>query len=573
MPLTKAQKRLTKAQKRLTKAQKRQRRKRRRAHFKSQIEARKTEKNQKSALTIQKCFRKYWQRAKPTKIIQKWFKNFEYIKQYHICTDEIENLRHIYSDIHNKDMDFDSTYVYLKNVPAIAIAVLYDFPKVIPMLYNQYRKCEFPKEYLQQLLNMAITHNRVKCARVILDLGAKAMIPKYRVEAFNYRHAKCKLYEMKRQCYSDDDDWYSYDNEPSYFKSASSDTCYLSGFEIFPPLFMSESAEMTKLLIRYGADPLEYLIEYDGDSTLPEASDKTLMKLVYNLYKYGYSNKRIPKDKMKSLMAKTKEEIKGIKGAFVETNITAIHYAIKNFKPDIVMVLLERMRELQELDRIFGKDINRIISGYMGIRSVADFKHKFNYPALLPALTLDISRNSTKVFVNPETGMCCKWHKQWNSSSRTLQISQNNSIKTYNHSKQCFTRKEYYQLPYDEMKYLNYDRENDVYYKHVRYVMPEFKNSSCGCLAEWSGGHSTVIFSYVPSSHGRISLGDDIEYNITSEAITVSHAGTWEDFKNRWWRRGVCIESIKNIFGTYRLVRENNLASIQKAMEDFFVAT
>ena len=158
----------------LTKAQKRQRRQRRREHFKSQIEARKMEKNLRSALVIQRCFRKYWRIAGPTKIIQEWFKNLEYIEQYHICTDNIKDLRYTYSGIHNDDVCFDSTYVDLKNVPPIAMAVFYDFPKVIPMLYNQYRKCEFPKEYLQQLLNMAITHNRVKCAKVILDLGAKS---------------------------------------------------------------------------------------------------------------------------------------------------------------------------------------------------------------------------------------------------------------------------------------------------------------------------------------------------------------------------------------------------------------
>ena len=137
---------------------------------------------------------------------------------------------------------------------------------------------------------------------------------------------------------------------------------------------------------------------------------------------------------------------------FVETDITAIHYAIKQFKPDIVMVLLEHIRKLEELDHIFGKDINCIISKYMGTRSVTEFKRKFNYHALLPALTLDISHNSEKVFVNPETGMCCKWYKEWNSDWKTLKISSNNSIETYNHSKQCFTRREYYGLSYDERR-------------------------------------------------------------------------------------------------------------------------
>ena len=466
-------------------------------------------------------------------------------------------------------MDYDSVYVYLKSVPPIAVAVFYDFPKVIPMLYNQYMKHEFPKEYLQQLLYIAITHNRVKCAQVILNLGAKAIIPNYRVERFNYRHVKCQWH--RTQSYSDDD-YMDYDEEPPYFNSKSSNTSYLKNFEIMPPLFISKSAEMTKLLIRYGADPLEFLIKYDDKSTLPEISEKGLRKLVHDKYKYGYSNKKIPEDKMKDIMDITKKEIKEIDGAFVETNITAFHYAIEQFKPEIVMVLLERIRDLEKLDHIFGKDINGIISGYMGTKSVAEFKQKFDYLALLPALTLDISRNSTKIFVNPETGMSCAWHKHWHSSNETLQISRSHNIGSYNNSQKHYSINEYYNIPYSKSRYLRYDDKTDTFYEYIRYIMPEFKNSVSGFLVEWNK-YETNIYSYIPSSKGRFNLNYDIKYDVSPEAITISHEGTWKDLKKKWRNEGICIESIKDIFGTYTLARENNLASIQEAMEQFFTET
>ena len=558
----------------LTKTQKRQKRQKRRDHYKSQIKARTEKKRLNAALTIQKCFRKYQRQSSAARVIQIWFRDLEHIKQYYICTKGFDKIKHTYSEINNDDLDWDDNFVYLKHIPPIALAaVFYDFPKIIPRLFNEYRS--FPHDHLQQLLFSAISHDRLECVRVILDLGANVNINKYNTEYFNYRHIKYEWYEMNRVYYSDEDD-YDYDREIPYFSNKNKCPKYANQFEIIPPLFMSKSVEMTKLLLKCGADPLVYQLTFDKDAKLPYSSDKTIYKLVHDRYRYNYANRKIPRDKFDKYLVKAKKDITYIKGAFVETDITAIHYAIRMIRPDIVMVLMDHISKLESIDKHFGTDISRIIRGYMNSRSSIDFKRKFNIGPIRQALSLNFNSMSKKVFINPRTGFTCRWEKLVNSNyyqDKNLKIYPECNIEHYEYCRKYYSHKEYRELPYDYKT--QYDTEKRQYYKNIGAIISnlfDYRNGSIDPIANMNSyDRSWLIHSYAPSSNYLLmNMDKDIIYEETSDSITISHEGAWSDFKEKWRNKGVCIESIKNIFGRYELFRENKLNSVQSALEEFF---